>query len=105
MMTHPKDVRKQVEHAHTVDSLIAELTRLREVAGGDAPIILDYENCASGVSPLPRDGGAYMDMYWAECTWAGERYMTPEEYARENCDDYPEPPGNAIRAVFISPTN
>jgi len=93
-------MRENVEHTHTIDTLIAELTRLREVEGGDTPVIVALENSSSEYSPLHREG-VEVSMYWARCTWQGERFMTPENIAQEESGDFEEAPDDAIRAVFI----
>lgn len=102
-LDHP--MRKFVEHAHTIDTLIAELNRLREIEGGDAPVILDLENSPHDFSPVSHEA-VYVGMYYAECTWAGEGFMTPEQRATElEPDEYDEAPEGSIRAIFIGPIN
>jgi hypothetical protein len=45
-------------------------------------------------------------MYAADTTWAGERYMTEEDrQATGEPDEYDEAPPDAVRAVFLWPTN
>lgn len=98
-------MREYVRHAHTIDSLIAELTRLRELEGGDAPIIVDLGDSAQEYSPVGPQC-VYVGMYWAECTWGGDAFLTPEERAQKpRPDEYDEAPEDAVRAVFIAPTN
>lgn len=100
------EVRELVSHAYTIDTLIAELTRLRATEGGDAPIILDMADSPHEFSPVCRGGCVYVGMYHAECTWTGERFMTPEVLAADpEYDEDDEAPEGSIRAIFIGPTN
>ena len=69
---------------------------------GDTPVILAKDAEGNGFSPAVE---AEVAMYAAETTWSGERYMTEEGQAAGVPDEYSEAPDDAVRAVFLWPTN
>ena len=85
----------------TLDELRKQLNALN--MPGDTPVILSKDAEGNGFSPAVE---AEVAMYAAETTWSGERYMTEEErQATEDPDEYYEAPEDAVRAVFLWPTN
>lgn len=98
--------KENVAHGHTIDSLIEKLSELREIEGGDTPIVMELQDCSSDNCVVGLDGGVEVVMYYAECTWDGEVYMTEEDrQSREDPDGYAEAPEDSIRAICISPIN
>jgi hypothetical protein len=85
----------------TIDELRKQLDGLN--APGDTPVILAKDAEGNGFSPLTE---AEVAMYATVSTWSGERYMTEEDrQAEDEPDDYAEAPDDAVRAVFLWPTN
>ena len=85
----------------TIDELRKQLDALN--MPGDTPVILSKDAEGNRFSPAVE---AEVAMYAAETTWSGERYMTEEErQATEDPDEYYEAPEDAVRAVFLWPTN
>ncbi|HEX5541987.1 MAG TPA: hypothetical protein VFX60_10585 [Micromonospora sp.] len=85
----------------TLDELRKQLDELD--MPGDTPVILSKDAEGNGFSPVTE---VEVAMYAAETTWSGERYMTEEErQATEDPDEYYEAPDDAVRAVFLWPTN
>jgi hypothetical protein len=70
---------------------------------GDTPVILAKDAEGNGFSPAYE---AEVSVYTAETTWSGERYMTEEDrQATGEPDEYAAAPDEAVRAVFLWPTN
>lgn len=70
---------------------------------GDTPVILAKDAEGNGFSPAEE---VEVSMYAAESTWSGEHYMTEEDrQATGEPDEYSEAPEDAVRAVFLYPTN
>lgn len=69
----------------------------------DTPVILAKDAEGNGFSPaIEADPG----MYLADTTWSGERYLTEEQrLAETDPDDWSPAPDDAVRAVFLWPTN
>ncbi len=85
----------------TLDELRKQLDALN--VPGDTPVILSKDAEGNGFSPAVE---AEVAMYAADTTWSGERYMTDaERQATGTPDEYCEAPDDAIRAVFLWPTN
>lgn len=85
----------------TIDELRKHLDDLD--LPGDTPVVLAKDAEGNGFSPLVE---AEVAMYAAESTWSGDRYMPEEErLAEDDPDDYAEAPDDAVRAVFLWPTN
>jgi hypothetical protein len=85
----------------TIDELRKRLDDLN--MPGDTPVILSKDAEGNGFSPLVE---AEVAMYAADSTWSGERYMTEEDrQATGEPDEYAESPEDAVRAVFLWPTN
>lgn len=85
----------------TKDELIRELQE--SSAPGDTVIVMSKDAEGNGYSPL---ADLSLGMYDAECTWAGEVYMTDE--ARENTgipDEYSAAPDTAVLAIVLGPVN
>lgn len=69
----------------------------------DTTVVLAKDAEGNGFSPLE---AAEEGMYWAETTWSGEHYLTEEQrLAKTDPDDYSQAPDDAVRAVFLWPTN
>ena len=87
----------------TLDQLIEQLEVLRDGLGGDTLVIVSKDAEGNGFGPLEE---AEIAMYAAENDYSGERYSTEEErQAEPNPDDYDPAPDDAVRAVFLWPTN
>ncbi len=87
----------------TIDQVIAQLTQLRDAHGGDTPCVMSKDGEGNGFSPLFE---ADIAMYAAESTYAGDRYMTEaDRLAADDPDEYTEAPDDAVKAVFLWPTN
>jgi hypothetical protein len=85
----------------TIDDLRRQLDALG--VPGDTPVILSKDAEGNGFSPACE---AEVAMYAAETTWSGEHYMTEEDRrATGQPDEYSEAPDDAVRAVFLWPTN
>jgi hypothetical protein len=85
----------------TLDDLRKQLDALK--VPGDTPVILSKDAEGDGFSPVVE---AEVAMYAAETTWSGEHYMTEEDRRATGApDDYDSAPSNAVRAVFLWPTN
>lgn len=85
----------------TIDELRKELDALD--LPGDTPVILAKDAEGNDFSPAYE---AEVSMYVADTTWSGERYMTEEDrQATGEPDEYPAAPDEAVRAVFLWPTN
>lgn len=85
----------------TLDELRKQLDALS--VPGDTPVILGKDSEGNGFSPAYE---AEVAMYSADTTWSGERYMTEEDrQATGQPDEYSEAPEDAVRAVFLWPTN
>jgi hypothetical protein len=91
-----------LEEEMTLDELRAQLAKLDHLPG-DTIVVLAEDAEGNGFSPLAEVEEA---MYLAESTYSGERYMTEElRLAQEHPDDWSECPDDAVRAVFLWPTN
>jgi hypothetical protein len=85
----------------TLDELRKQLDAL-DMPGG-TPVILSKDAEGNGFSPAVE---AEVAMYAAETTWSGERYMAEaDRQATGIPDEYDEAPADAVRAVFLWPTN
>jgi hypothetical protein len=69
----------------------------------DTPVVLAKDGEGNGFSPaVCADPG----MYLADTTYSGEHYMTEEQrLAETDPDEYSEAPDDAVRAIFLWPTN
>lgn len=86
----------------TLDELRAQLAELGHLPG-DTIVILAKDAEGNGFSPLTEVEEA---MYAADSTYSGERYMTEEQrLAEDDPDDWSSAPEEAVRAVFLWPTN
>lgn len=86
----------------TLDDLRAELAKLDHLPG-DTIVVLAEDGEGNGYSPLAEVEEA---MYAADSTYSGERYMTEEQrQAEDDPDDWSECPEDAVKAVFLWPTN
>ncbi|MFF7837592.1 hypothetical protein ACFZC6_01960 [Streptomyces ossamyceticus] len=85
----------------TLAELRAQLAALN--LPDDTIVILAKDSEGNGFSPaVEADPG----MYLADTTWSGERYLTEEQrLAETNPDEWTEAPDDAVRAVFLWPTN
>jgi hypothetical protein len=85
----------------TIDELRKQLDAL-EVPGGTL-VILAKDAEGNDFSPACE---AEVSMYAADTTWSGDRYMTEEDrQATGEPDEYAAAPDEAVRAVFLWPTN
>lgn len=85
----------------TIDELRKQLADLD--IPGDTPVVLSQDAEGNGFSPLAE---AAVAMYAADTTWSGEHYMTEEDrQATGMPEEYDEAPDDAVRAVFLWPTN
>lgn len=92
--------------AHTIDSLIEDLTRLRDELPGDTVVVLSKDAEGNGFSPLIRAGGAVASMYLPRTTWSGQHYLTEEDrQSLSDADAWEPAPPEAIPAVVLWPTN
>ena len=85
----------------TLDELRKQLDALN--VPGDTPVILAKDAEGNGFSPAVE---AEVAMYAADSTWSGERFMTEaDRQATGQPAEYDEAPADAVRAVFLWPTN
>lgn len=69
----------------------------------DTIVVLAKDAEGNGFSPAVE---AATGMYLADTTWSGEHYMTEEQrLAETDPDEWSEAPDDAVRAVFLWPTN
>lgn len=85
----------------TIDELREQLDALG--VPGDTLVVLAKDAEGNDFSPASE---AEVSMYAADTTWSGERYMTEaDRQATGEPDEYSEAPDDAVRAVFLWPTN
>lgn len=69
-------------------------------------IVMSKDGEGNGFSPLSETDGIGIAMYLPRNTYAGYRYMTEaDRLATGNPEDYDKAPDDAVRAVFLWPTN
>ena len=90
-------------------STVGELADYLATQPRDRRVILRKDAEGNGHSPL---ADAWEAMYAAECTWAGDTYLTPEELAEEmagsNLQGWSEDdaaPDDAERVIVLGPVN
>lgn len=94
--------------AHTLDSLIAELTRLRQQdhVPGNTIIVLAEDADGTGFSPLTNHLGVHLAMYQPKSAWSGTHYMREaDRVLLSDADEYAPAPKDAVQAVFLWPRN
>lgn len=86
----------------TIDELIQQLQELRDIIGGDAPVILAHDNLGNSYSPLE---DVARGMYHALSEWEGEYYY-PEDLRIEwqlDKEGIPPCPEGSVHAAFFWP--
>lgn len=69
----------------------------------DMPVVMAKDAEGNGYSPLAKADD--VAMYAATCTWAGDRYLTPQAHAEADPGEWDEAPESAVRALFLWPVN
>lgn len=88
----------------TIDELIQQLQELRDIIGGDAPVILAHDTEGTSYSPL-EDVAIARGRYHAPSEWEGEYYYHEDlriEW-RLNKKGIPPCPEGSVHAAFFWP--
>ena len=81
---------------------VADLQAALATLPSDMPVVLATDAEGNGFSPLATTDDA---LYAPDNAFSGDWYATAETRAASPEEDWPEAPGDAVRALFLWPTN